>query len=158
MIDRLSTSEMEIAYQLYENVKNNNYAINTFQYTKSVFEKMNKNTNWEFIVLYLNTVAETPLVGVMFCYKNQNHTYVPELIGMDYKWAKDYNLYRQLLFQTIKRANELNVPQIDFGVSASFEKRKVGAKIIPKVAYVQARDNYTMEVMNTIQNDYKSIS
>ena len=149
---------MEVAYQLYENVKNNNYAINTFQYAKSVFEKMNECPNWEFILLYLKTEEGIPLVGVMFCYKNQNHTYVPELIGMDYRWAKEFNLYRQLLFQTIKRANELNFPQIDFGVSASFEKRKVGAKIIPKVAYVQARDNYTMEVMNTIQNDYKSIS
>ena len=156
--DSLSDEEMEVAYQLYENVKNNNYAINTFQYAKSVFEKMNECPNWEFILLNLNTVETTPLVGVMFCYKNQNHTYVPELIGMDYRWAKEFNLYRQLLFQTIKRANELNFPQIDFGVSASFEKKKVGAKIIPKVAYVQARDNYTMEVMNTIQNDYKSIS
>ena len=119
---------------------------------------MNECPNWEFILLYLKTEEGIPLVGVMFCYKNQNHTYVPELIGMDYRWAKEFNLYRQLLFQTIKRANELNFPQIDFGVSASFEKRKVGAKIIPKVAYVQARDNYTMEVMNTIQNDYKSIS
>lgn len=152
----LSEEEMQVAYQLYENVKNNNYAINTFQYGKSVFQNMNICPNWEFILLYLNNDKGNPLVGVMFCYKNQNHTYVPELIGMDYRWAKEFNLYRQLLFQTIKRANELNFHQIDFGVSASFEKRKVGAKIIPKVAYVQARDNYTMEVMNTIQNDYKS--
>ncbi len=43
-------------------------------------------------------------------------------------------------------------------MSASFEKRKVGARIIPKVAYVQARDNYAMELMNTLQNDYKSIA
>jgi 7-keto-8-aminopelargonate synthetase-like enzyme len=156
--NELNETEMERAYQLYLNVKNNNYAINTFQYTKSIFENMNECPNWEFILVYLNTMEVNALVGVMFCYKNQNHTYVPELIGMDYKWAKEYNLYRQLLFQTIKRANELNFPQIDFGISASFEKRKVGAQIIPKVAYVQARDNYSLEVMNTIQNDYKSIS
>lgn len=86
-----------------------------------------------------------------------NHTYVLKLIGMDYKWAKEYELYRQLLFQTIKRANELQFQKIDFGLSASFEKRKLGARVIPKVAYVQTRDNYTMELMNTLQNDYKSI-
>ena len=63
-----------------------------------------------------------------------------------------------MLFQTIKRANELQLKKIDFGVSASFEKRKLGARIIPKVAYVQARDNYAMELMNTLQNDYKSIA
>ena len=70
--------------------------------------------------------TETPFVGVLFCYKNCHNTYVPELVGMDYKWAKEYQLYRQLLFQTIKRANALQFPKIDFGVSASFEKRKLG--------------------------------
>jgi len=153
--DKLSKSEMERAYQLYNNVKDNNFAINTFRYTLEVFENMNENPNWEFIVLTLKTESENPFVGVMFCYKNYNHTYVPELIGMDYKWAKEYQLYRQLLFQTIKRANVLQFKRIDFGVSASFEKRKLGAKIIPKIAYIQARDNYAMELMNTLQNDCK---
>lgn len=158
MKDKLSKSEMARAYQLYNNVKDNNYAINTFRYTQEVFENMNESPNWEFIVLTLKTETENPFVGVMFCYKNNNHTYVPELIGMDYKWAKEYQLYRQLLFQTIKRANELQLKKIDFGVSASFEKRKLGAQIVPKVAYIQTRDNYAMELMNTLQNDYKSIA
>jgi predicted N-acyltransferase len=155
--DRLTRSEMARAYQLYNNVKDNNYAINTFRYTQDIFENMNESPNWEFIVLTLKTDTENPFVGVMFCYKNSNHIYVPELIGMDYKWAKEYQLYRQLLFQTIKRANALQFQKIDFGVSASFEKRKLGAQIIPKVAYIQARDNYAMELINTLQNDYKSI-
>ncbi|WP_264564384.1 bifunctional aminotransferase class I/II-fold pyridoxal phosphate-dependent enzyme/GNAT family N-acetyltransferase [Flavobacterium sp. N3904] len=155
--DKLSKSEIARAYQLYNNVKDNNYAINTFRYTQDIFENMNENPNWEFIVLALKADSENSFVGIMFCYKNNNHTYVPELIGMDYKWAKEYQLYRQLLFQTIKRANALKFQKIDFGVSASFEKRKLGARIIPKVAYVQARDNYAMELMNTLQNDYKSI-
>ncbi|TDE29395.1 aminotransferase class I/II-fold pyridoxal phosphate-dependent enzyme [Flavobacterium ranwuense] len=156
--DKLSKSEIARAYQLYNNVKDNNYAINTFRYTQEVFKNMNESPNWEFIVLALKTETENPFVGVMFCYKNNNHTYVPELIGMDYKWAKEYQLYRQLLFQTIKRANALQFQKIDFGVSASFEKRKLGAQIISKVAYIQARDNYAMEFMNTLQNDYKSIA
>jgi hypothetical protein len=156
--DKLDKTEIERAYQLYRNVKNNNYAINTFLYPQAVFENMNQSPNWEFILLALKNNTETPFIGVMFCYKNNNHAYVPELVGMDYKWAKEYQLYRQLLFQTIKRANALQFPKIDFGVSASFEKRKLGAQIIPKVAYVQARDNFAMEAMNTLQNDYKSLA
>ncbi|QKJ64217.1 bifunctional aminotransferase class I/II-fold pyridoxal phosphate-dependent enzyme/GNAT family N-acetyltransferase [Flavobacterium sp. M31R6] len=156
--NQLSKSEIARAYQLYNNVKDNNYAINTFRYSQEVFENMNESPNWEFIVLTLKADTENPFAGVMFCYKNSNHTYVPELIGMDYKWAKEYQLYRQLLFQTIKRANALEFQKIDFGVSASFEKRKLGARVIPKIAYVQARDNYAMELMNTLQNDYKSIA
>jgi 7-keto-8-aminopelargonate synthetase-like enzyme len=154
--DKLSHSEMARAYHLYNNVKDNNYAINTFRYSQEIFENMNESPNWEFIVLTLKAEIENPFVGVMFCYKNNNYTYVPELIGMDYKWAKEYQLYRQLLFQTIKRANALQFQKIDFGVSASFEKRKLGAKIIPKVAYVQSRDNFSMELMGTLQNEYKT--
>jgi len=155
--DKLTKSEIERAYQLYNNVKDNNYAINTFRYTQEIFENMNESLNWEFIILSLKAETENQFAGIMFCYKNNNHTYVPELIGMDYKWVKEYQLYRQLLFQTIKRANELQFSKIDFGVSASFEKKKLGAQIIPKVAYIQTRDNYAMELMNTLQNDYKSI-
>jgi hypothetical protein len=78
---------------------------------------------------------------------------MPELIGMDYIAGEGFNLYRQLLYQTIKRALELEIERIDFGISASFEKKKLGASIMTKVAYVQARDNYAMELMQTLQNE-----
>jgi 7-keto-8-aminopelargonate synthetase-like enzyme len=151
----LNQEELERAYYLYCNVKNNNLAINTFQYTFSVFEVMSTHQNWEFILLYNKEHPSNEFVGIMFCYKNNKSTYVPELIGMDYEWANKYHLYRQLLFQTIKRANSLSYQRIDFGVSATFEKRKLGATVVPKVAYIQSRDNYAMELIHTLQNEYK---
>jgi 7-keto-8-aminopelargonate synthetase-like enzyme/predicted N-acyltransferase len=151
--DKLTKEESEQGYKLYQNVKNNNHAINTFTYPKEVFQKMNNHSEWEFILLYLKEKKSNPLVGIMFCYKNMERTYVPALIGMDYDYAKEFQIYRQLLFQVIKRARELNLNKIDFGVSATFEKRKLGATIIPKVAYIQARDNFSMELMGTLQNE-----
>jgi 7-keto-8-aminopelargonate synthetase-like enzyme len=156
--DKLTKEESERGYQLYQNVKNNNHAINTFTYPLEVFQKMEEHTQWEFILLYLKEEKSNPLVGILFCYKNTNHTYVPALIGMDYSYAKEYQLYRQLLFQTIRRTHELNLNKIDFGISATFEKRKLGAVVIPKVAYIQARDNFSMELMGTLQNDSKTRS
>ena len=154
--DKLTKEESEQGYKLYQNVKNNNHAINTFTYPIEVFQKMEEHSKWEFILLYLKNDNTNPLVGILFCYKNTAHTYVPTLIGMDYTYAKEFQLYRQLLFQTIKRAKELNFNKIDFGVSATFEKRKLGATIIPKVAYIQARDNFSMELMGTLQNEDKT--
>ncbi|PWA09890.1 aminotransferase class I/II-fold pyridoxal phosphate-dependent enzyme [Flavobacterium laiguense] len=153
---KLTTVELEQTYKLYQNVKNNNHAINTFTYPIDVFQKMEEHSDWEFILLYLKEEISNPLVGIMFCYKNTNHTYVPSLIGMDYTWAKEFQLYRQLLFQAIKRAKQLNLTKIDFGFSATFEKKKLGATIIPKVAYIQARDNFSMELMGTLQNEEKT--
>ena len=151
----LNREELERAYYLYCNVKNNNLAINTFQYTLSVFDIMSTHKNWEFILLYNKENPSNEFVGIMFCYRNEKNTYVPELIGMDYEWANKYHLYRQLLFQTIKRANSLGYQRIDFGVSATFEKRKLGATVLPKVAYIQSRDNYAMELLHTLQNDFR---
>jgi 7-keto-8-aminopelargonate synthetase-like enzyme len=151
--DCLSQEELNRAYQLYCNVKDHNLAINTFTYNRQVFANMNICPNWEFIILTLKDAPETNFVGIMFCYKNSGNVYVPELIGMDYIAGDGFNLYRQLLYQTIKRARELEIGRIDFGISASFEKKKLGASVIPKVAYVQARDNYAMELMQTLQNE-----
>jgi len=151
--DCLTEEELNRAYRLYSNVKERNLAINTFPYNREVFKNMNSCPNWEFIILTLKDAPVKNLVGVMFCYKNSGNVYVPELIGMDYIAGDGFNLYRQLLYQTIKRARELEIGRIDFGISASFEKKKLGASVIPKVAYVQARDNYAMELMQTLQNE-----
>ena len=137
---QLTEDEITQGYMLYKNVKNNNYAVNTFTYSIDVFKKMAANPHWEFILLHLkdseNSQNESPLVGILFCYKNSNQTYVPSLIGMDYAVPKKFSLYRQLLFQGIKRANEQGYKRIDLGITATFEKRKLGAKVIPKVAYI----------------------
>lgn len=153
----LSDLELEKAYQLYTNVKENNFAINTFTYPVGVFKKMNDYVSWEFIVLYLkgneSTVPE--MVGVVFGYKNLNRAYVPTLIGMNYSYVQELNLYRQLLFQIIKRAKALRYSKIDFGFSATFEKRKLGVEITPKIAYIQTKDNYAFEALNSLQNEIK---
>lgn len=153
--EQLTEDEITQGYILYKNVKNNNYAVNTFTYSIDVFKKMAANPHWEFILLHLkdseNSQNKSPLVGILFCYKNSGQTYVPSLIGMDYEVPKKFSLYRQLLFQGIKRANKLGYKKIDFGITATFEKRKLGAKVIPKVAYVQAKDNFSMEFLGTMQ-------
>jgi len=38
-------------------------------------------------------------------------------------------------------------------MTASFEKRKVGATVIPKFSYVQAKDNYSLESIGLLQNE-----
>ena len=146
--------QIEVFYQLYLNVKSRNLGLNTFTYTKKLFKKMSLHPGWEFVVLKLTPEVDKyePVAGVMFCYRNTG-TYVPCLVGMDYNLNEQYEVYRQLLYQTVVRAGSLNLDHIDFGFSASFEKRKLGAKIEEVIAFVQADDNYSMEVLGTLQNE-----
>lgn len=149
-------NQIDLFYGLYQNVDNNNLALNMFTLPKKLFTMMSRHSHWEFLTLYLkehHTTGSTEIpVGVMFCYKNMEEMYTPAFIGMDYEYTEEHQVYRQLLYQTIKRAKELGFKKIDFGMTASFEKKKVGATIIPKTAYVQAKDNYSMELMGVMRN------
>jgi hypothetical protein len=149
-------AELDVYYQLFENVRLRNFDLNTFSFPRKLFTVMAQHADWEFIELRLKKEydqrEEREPVAVMFCYKNMEHTYVPSFIGMDYNYTQEFQIYRQMLYQTIVRAHSLGFKKIDFGMSASFEKKKVGATITPKVAYIQAKDNFSLELIGMMQN------
>lgn len=152
--DSVTENLVEKFQILYENVRKNNPGLNTFPFHKKVFQKMNMDSNFEFLMLYLkeefSKTNKRELVGVMFCYRNHG-TYVPSFVGMDYLYARKFNIYRLLLYRTILRAKEIGCNKIDFGLTASFEKKKLGATVIPKVCYIQAKDNFSIELLETMQ-------
>ncbi len=151
VMQNLNDIQIKQVHQLYENVRKNNLGLNTFSYPLVLFKNMSDSPNWEFIII---TIPELPnmIIGVMFCYKNNNHTYVPSLVGMDYDFIDKYQTYRQLLYHTIKRSIQLNFRHIDFGMTASFEKRKLGATVEEKYAYIQTSDNYTLELLGLLES------
>ncbi len=150
-LQECGTKTLRRIQELYANVHQNNLGLNTFSFPEKLFENMTKHPNWEFITVsrYANPDY---IIGIMLCYKNDNYTYVPAFVGMDYSYLKEFNTYRQLLYQTIKRAIDLNFRQIDLGMTAAFEKRKLGAVVSEKYAYVQAYDNYTLELMEVLES------
>ncbi|WP_179021838.1 aminotransferase class I/II-fold pyridoxal phosphate-dependent enzyme [Winogradskyella forsetii] len=147
----LNDGQLKQVYQLYENVRQNNLGLNTFSYPLVLFKNMSEDPNWEFIII---TPIEHPnnIIGVMFCYKNNNKSYVPSLVGMDYNYLDTYQTYRQLLYQTIKRAIHINFEHIDLGMTAAFEKRKLGATVEEKFAYIQTSDNFTLELLGLLES------
>ncbi len=147
--NQLSGEELEYAITLFKNVKDHNVAINNFLFPDKLFHEMNESPAWEFVVLYIKeeySDNKRP-VSVCFCHINTAKVYSPMLIGMDYDYLMEYGIYRQTLYQVIKRANTLNCKKVNFGISATIEKKRVGATLYPKVGYYQAKDNYAMELM-----------
>ena len=135
---------------LYSNVHQNNLGLNTFSFPSKLFANMAAHPNWEFITLSPKTDPDK-MIGVMLCYKNAHNTYVPAFIGMDYLYLEQYQVYRQLLYQTIKRAIEIKSKTIALGLTAAFEKRKLGATVTPTYAYLQTPDNFTLERLEVEQ-------
>ncbi|WP_442845037.1 aminotransferase class I/II-fold pyridoxal phosphate-dependent enzyme [Leeuwenhoekiella sp. H156] len=154
----LNRVELRRCYKLYKKVKKANLGLNTFTYPFQLFQNMNAHSAYEFIVLCNDDDDKYRLIlGVMFCYKS-GKTYVPNLIGLDYEYVNEYGVYRQLLYHTILRAKELGMERIDFGMTAGFEKRKLGAEVIENVSYVQVRDNYKLESLGVLQGATDKLS
>ncbi|WP_298535852.1 aminotransferase class I/II-fold pyridoxal phosphate-dependent enzyme [uncultured Algibacter sp.] len=150
ILKTLNTNQLNQIETLYKNVHQNNLGLNTFLFPEKLFKCMSAHSNWEFISINLKD-KPNQMIGVMLCYKNKNNTYVPAFVGMDYDFLSEYHTYRQLLYQTIKRAIDLDFNLIDLGMTAAFEKRKLGAIVEEKYAYIQSSDNYTLELMGTLE-------
>ncbi|MDZ4840427.1 MAG: aminotransferase class I/II-fold pyridoxal phosphate-dependent enzyme, partial [Bacteroidota bacterium] len=99
--DSLTQEEKEHFRSLYMQIKDRNFAINYFPYPEKVFDVVDKYDNWEFVILKLKPEYDArpgqPAVSIGACYKGAKH-YVPLLLGMDYGFSKEFNLYRQSLW------------------------------------------------------------
>jgi 7-keto-8-aminopelargonate synthetase-like enzyme len=141
-------ADIDTWYALYENVKQRNLAVNDFKLPKKLFQKISASTLWDVIEIKLKETNKTVAIG--FAYKNRN--YSPVVLGLDYDYLAEYKIYKQLLFQAVMRAVELKSDKIFLGLTASLEKRKLGAKAIKNVAYMQVKDNYNLSVIELLKS------
>lgn len=150
------TSCIDHLYKLYENVVNNSFEINTFKFPKKLMENIIKSKEWDVIALKLKPEydprPERLPVAVEFSYKKDG-AYYPILVGLDYDFLESAKVYKQLLYRIVERAILLNCSKIHFGLTASLEKRKLGAIAKPQVAYVQLKDTFNASLLNLVVNN-----
>ncbi len=142
----IDNEQLEYLYSLYLNVLNANYDLNLFPLPFSFFKGALKMDKWEYILLRIKNDNDEngPVVAFGLCYQAVNN-YISLYIGLDYEYIHSHSNYRQLLYQIVKRASRLKKERLYFGLTASLEKRRLGAVSIPQVIYVQADDNYKFE-------------
>ena len=148
-----SAEELKHFYSLYLNVKGNGFKLNTYTLPFTVFENMTTSPDWEIVCLKLkpeyDTRSERQAVAVVFNFITET-AYNAMIIGLDYSFQEEFKCYRQTIYRILFRARELNKKVLRLGYSASIEKRKFGATEIESVAYMQAKDNYSMEVIESM--------
>jgi 7-keto-8-aminopelargonate synthetase-like enzyme/predicted N-acyltransferase len=146
---KVSLLELNHYFDLYQNVQRKNMDINTFELPFEMFESMNKNENWEFIELNLDSAyGYGKPVSVVFAYKGLA-CYAPTMMGIDYSVASDLNTYRQSIYQAIRAAKLGGYDEVRLGFSAGVEKKKFAAKAFKTVAYMQSSDHFSMEALLT---------
>ena len=148
-----TSEEIEHWYMLYMNVKNRSLLLNTFALPLKAFENMAKHENWEVMTLTLKPEFDSredrkPVV-VIFSYVT-SEKYNPMIMGIDYDFQEEYKCYKQALYQLVERGGKLGKKAVNLGLAASIEKQKYGAKPLEIVAYMQAQDNYSLEVVSSV--------
>lgn len=153
-----SEALIEECYDLYSNVKNKSFALNTFSLPYGLFENFAKDENWEILSLYLkeecDNRAQRKPVAMAICHKSsENYSFL--LVGIDYDFNTTYSCYRQLLAKIVMRGTELKCNNIHMGYTSVVEKKRFGTNQIESWAYLQVKDNYTMEALGTMTTDKK---
>jgi len=154
----LSESEHELFYKMYLDVADRNLSVNTFSYPDQIFKAMDGLENWEFVVLKLKDGNEHTqkhsIEAIGCCYYN-GENYVPLLLGLNYTYNQELNVYKQFLYQISKNARNRDFKKVFFGYTADVEKRKLGADQVPRVAFFNVVDPYNLEIINQMSNERK---
>jgi 7-keto-8-aminopelargonate synthetase-like enzyme len=149
-----SDENVDYWYGLYENVKNNSLDLNTFTLPKKAFKQMLISNKWEVISLTVKKnfdfIGIEKPIAVVFCHKTRD-TYMPVIMGLDYRYQKEYKIYRQMLFQLVLRGKALGCKQVNLGFSATTEKKKVSALPVSTFGYMQAKDSYNFQVLANME-------
>jgi 7-keto-8-aminopelargonate synthetase-like enzyme len=135
-------------YELYLNISRKALEVNVFPLPFKFFQEMASNEQVEFISILpneVNTEDRAP-VGMAINYIS-GESYHFLLTGMDYEY-QGQDVYAQILWQIICRARSLNLKHTTLGFTASQNKRKLGAKAIEKVAFVQLNDDYNFALLD----------
>lgn len=159
----VTSAQVKEWQQLYKNVKEKSYNINTYELPQKYFTNIINNPNWEVIELRLKpeageNAADKPLVAVGFCYISSKNNYSIMAVGMDYNYVLSHSCYRQSLYQSVARANQLKCDRLYLGMDAAIEKRKFGVKAIQKSVFVQASDNFNMEMIGSVYSHTEKIT
>lgn len=144
----ITERELDYCYNLYQNVYDKALAIAVFQLPKSVFKMMLKDKNYDIIRLYLKGSQKQP-VAVMFSHINHG-VYNAMIVGLDYKYVREHNTYKQILYQTVKRAKELGCDKLDLAYTAEMEKKKVGAQTYDVYAYTLATEHLSFALLDNL--------
>jgi hypothetical protein len=111
---------------------------------------MLRHPGWELVVLRLRPEfggepSRLPVaVGACFVGTEQ---YAPMVLGLDYRYVRSHGLYRQCLLQAVRRARHHGSRRVLFGMGASLEKRRFGARPEAGAVFVRTENRKSFEAL-----------
>ncbi|MEZ4449937.1 MAG: bifunctional aminotransferase class I/II-fold pyridoxal phosphate-dependent enzyme/GNAT family N-acetyltransferase [Nannocystaceae bacterium] len=153
-VDRPRTSrEIDAAYRLYRAVASRSFELNLFPLPRAWFERMCENPQADVLRLYDREARaadpDVDPVAVMFS-THDRLEYTALVVGLDEAYVRSRGSYKQILFQTVMRANALGCASLDLAFTADAVKKKVGARPQRARAYIQRLDHHSAHVIDAM--------
>lgn len=148
-VNQITSAELDEWYQLYLNIQSRALEINTFPIPKELIEIAVSHPNWEAMRIKIKPEfnnGREKIVAFGLTYRSDN-SFSPMVLGIDYRFVESHGLYRQAIFQLVKRASHQNIDQIFMGFTADIEKRRFGAVQEKRVAFALIDDSFSMQVI-----------
>ncbi|MEJ2680402.1 MAG: bifunctional aminotransferase class I/II-fold pyridoxal phosphate-dependent enzyme/GNAT family N-acetyltransferase [Gammaproteobacteria bacterium] len=143
-VTTLNQEDLDCFYQFYLAVQERSKEISTFPLPRELFQQAVKQRTWRcFGLKHENTWA-----ACMFAIIDGEHL-SSIIIGTDPHF-KDRGVYRTCLYHLNKLAQSLSLTQVHHGLTASLEKRRLGATATPIVALLRTSDNFQLEALESL--------
>ncbi|MFM7021750.1 MAG: aminotransferase class I/II-fold pyridoxal phosphate-dependent enzyme [Flavobacteriales bacterium] len=147
--DSITDEEADHYFKLFCNIKDNNFSFNFFKFPQKMPRILSKYKDWEFIDIKLK--GSDKAIACLWSFKGENH-YSPLIMGLDYDYLDSHHIYKQAVYQMVKRGNDLNKKITYLGYSADFEKQKYGAQSVPIYVFMKVDDMYNFELIESYSN------
>lgn len=145
----LTEQDAEKHYQLFLNVKKANHAFNFFAYPSKIAKILSKYSDWEFMEFRLSDSDE--LIACVWTFIGKKHI-CPLILGLNYDYNESHYLYKQIMYQMVKRGNDLDKNKIYLGLTSDYEKQKYGAKTVPFLGYIKVDDMYNLDLLSSLSD------
>ncbi len=73
-------------------------------------------------------------------------------MGLNYEYVESMNLYKQAIFQLVKRANYLNKEKCFWDIPPIMKNKNMGQIPISLYAFIKLDDTFTMELIESMSN------
>lgn len=144
----LKEVDPELCHKLYLNVQKDNLSLNSFPFTKELFKNLGTGSHWEILKVSEKTTGKLLSITIS---STKAGNYCPVLYGRESEVPAHLGLYKQTLFQILKRALALKSKNVYLGLTADDTKSNVGAKGIPQVGFAQVKETFNLQMIENLK-------
>lgn len=141
---------------LYREVWKQSLQLNTFALPEDFLPRMLEHEGFEIVTLTRRALARRDACALpeafFAAYRGAGH-YLALVLGLELRAIREHGAYRACLAAALARAESLGLRELRLGMGAPLEKRRFGARPVPRKVWFQARDHFHADVLALLAGD-----